>query len=81
MLDINIDCEYYNLENMSNLAKDTNTCQYMAIHLNIRGLAGKFDQLTTMISNINAAGLKISFILLCETFLNDINYSMYSIPG
>jgi hypothetical protein len=34
-----------------------------------------------LIENLEKSGLDIDFVLLCETFLNDMNEDMFSITG
>ena len=52
-----------------------------AMHMNIRGLSGKLDQLTDLLTQLKREGIYVSIVLLCETFLNSINESTCQIPG
>ncbi len=61
---------------------EPNLChKYTAIHINVRSLPGKHDQLQTMISELHDGGLNIDFIMICETFLNDTNMNMVPLNG
>ena len=66
---------------MTKFTKANQSYKYTAIHLNIHSLPGKYDQLHTMLINLSDAGLKIDFIMLCETFLTNTNMNMFSIHG
>ena len=73
-------CNYY-YEN--EIAKVINHQDYSLniLHLNIRSLASKHDQLINIISNLQDDGCQLDFILLCETWLNDMNYDQFDIDG
>lgn len=51
----------------------------LVIHLNIRSLPKNFDRLQLMLSNFEESGVKIGAILLCETFLNDLNANLFGL--
>ena len=51
------------------------------LHLNIQGLAAKFDNLKNLLSHLSEAHVDIDYILLCETFLNDNNAYLYKLPN
>ncbi len=80
-VNINMKCDYYDIDDLSRLSLNNHGYRCSAIHLNIRSLPSKCDQLETLLSNINDKGIHINFILLCETFLTDINCSMFPLPG
>jgi len=72
--------EYYEIEELikkHNFEKS----EYFCLHINIHSVADKFDNLKNLLSRFNDINIKISFILLCETFLNDNNALNYEIPG
>ena len=73
-------CKYYDLDDMSKLSTGQKF-NYTALHINIHSLPSKHDELLTLLSNLLDKGIEINFIMLCETFLNDANKDMYSIPG
>ena len=58
-------CKYWELDNI-------NAGQHKGgiIHLNIRGLQGKLDELNNHIANIENQNITINYILLCETFIS-----------
>ena len=66
---------------MTNFVERNHNYKYTAIHINIRSLPGKLDQLQTMISELNDIGIDIDFIMICETFLNDANKNTVPIAG
>ena len=69
------------MENLKAFITTDQKYLYTSIHLNIRSLPAKYDQLRTMISELNVMGLAIDFMMICETFLNDANMNMFPIPG
>ena len=58
-----------------------NSLKYVTLHLNIRSLPGKYENLRDMIADLQEKQILIHFILLCETFLTDVNCTMFPIPG
>ena len=74
---MNVDCMYHEMENLKAFITTDQKYLYTSIHLNIRSLPAKYDQLRTMISELNVMGLAIDFIMICETFLNDDNMNMF----
>ncbi len=54
---------------------------YCALHLNIHSLPSKYEDLKSLICSLSESGIKIQFILLCETFLTEMNAELYTIPG
>lgn len=43
------------------------------MHLNVCGLSGKLDELKEMIVNFPNDGIMLDIIIMCETFLTDLN--------
>ena len=76
LLKLNIECKYYDTDDMT-----TPNHKYTAIHLNIRSLPSKHDQLQMIISNLRDMDLTIDFIMVCETYLTDINKDMFPLDG
>jgi len=52
--------------------KETNNT-FSCLHINIHSLPSKCDRLETILDQFEALDIKLDFILLCETFLNDQN--------
>ena len=79
---ITLNSQYYDLEEltMENLSMRSNY-KYKALHINIQSLPAKQDKLNKMIADLNEKNINIDFILLCETFLTDINCNMHHLPG
>ncbi len=51
------------------------------LHLNVRSIPDKFDNLKLLLSSLTEQNIHLDFILLCETFLTEINVNMYQLPG
>ncbi len=66
---------------MTNFTSHDQKYKYSAIHINIRSLPAKHDQLKTLVADFIDHGLSIDFIMICETFLKDMNTTMFPIPG
>ena len=65
-----------------NTQKSThNNTDYSIIHMNIQSLPAKHSKLETLIERLNNMQISFQFILLCQTFLNDRNCQMYTLPG
>ena len=81
LLKLNIECKYYDTDDMKTFTTPNHKYTYTAIHLNIRSLPSKHDQLQTIISNLRYMDLTIDFIMVCETYLTDINKDMFPLDG
>lgn len=79
--DMNLSSEYYEIHQLGELPSIGHKYKYCSLHLNIHSLPGKFDNLLVLLSKLRDLNIKIHFILLCETFLNDLNASRFNIPG
>lgn len=51
------------------------------IHLNIRGLDSNFENLKLLLNNLNESNVRVDVILLCETFLNELNCKLFQLKG
>ncbi len=51
------------------------------MHHSVQGLQSKFDDFTILISQLQTHDAHPDVILLCETFLNDNNASLFNIDG
>ncbi len=72
---------YCDLNEIVTNSKNFVHSKYCALHLNIHSLPAKHVELKNIVSVLGESGITIHFILLCETFLTDINCLMYDIPG
>jgi hypothetical protein len=72
-------CKYYDFDELNLI--NSKDFRYTSIHINIHSLPSKYDQLLTLLANMKDAKLNINFIMLCETFLTNLNYDKFSIPG
>lgn len=74
-----ITCDYYCLLDIDNSLCDG--YKYCALHLNIHSLCAKHEQLIDIIHTLYQKKIVVHFVMLCETFLNDLNSSLYNIEG
>lgn len=51
------------------------------MHINIQSLPAKYDRLQLFLAQIQSQNCKIDIILICETWLNKLNYNLYEIKG
>ena len=58
--------------------RNHNICR---MHLNIRSLPDKFDELKLLLSQLDNVNVNIYFILICETYLTERNHDLYHLPG
>ena len=74
---------YSDIDNANNIKGKFDCAKYCAVHFNIHvhSFASKFEQLKVMVGRLNNTGIKVHFILLCETFLMENNAHLYNIPG
>jgi len=77
---LNNDNRYYDIEQIIDLHGDSKF-QYNTLHLNIRSLPKHVESLRTMLAQFSDGGIEFHFILLCETFLNEVNMSRCKISG
>lgn len=70
---------YHDTENvLQEITKSQKSFKLKIMHLNIQGLQSKFDALKLLLTNVK---IEFDVILLCETFLKDINADNFQIPG
>ena len=55
--------------------------KFRALHLNIRSLSAHFDQLLLLIDLFKKNHCELDFICICETFLTDVNCSLFDLEG
>ena len=78
---ITLDSKYIDLHDLDDIDNEFKNCTYCALHINIHGLASKFDQLKNLIHELRNSNIKVHFILLCETFLTEANAELFPLPG
>lgn len=72
-------CDYYTTETLNDInCKEGNL---KVLQLNIHSLHAKKNQLKELINNFKIAGHEIDVILLCETFMNELNKNKNKIRG
>ncbi len=74
-------CMYYDIDELVANRNILLKYNFNALHLNIRSLPGKFDQLKLVLSEFENHNIRLDFILLCETFLCENNHDMFDLPG
>ena len=74
------DSKYFELNDLL-INIDHKNFEYKALHLNIRSLASNFDKLNVIIGDFLSKNCDLDFIFLCETFLTDLNSSLFNIEG
>ena len=72
---------YCQLSDIDESVQTFRTAKYCILHLNIHSLPTKYSLLRNLLTELKESGIIIHFVLLCETFLNDINAEKYHIPG
>lgn len=78
-LPINNDCDYIDPNDLHTL--QFQTCTYGILHLNIHSIPNKINDLKNLLSTIHQQGYTIDVILLCETFINNLNKNLCHIEG
>ena len=73
--------EYYVLDGIQSGSTTSDSTQYTALHINIQSLSAKFDELKLVIASLQERGIKLDYIMICETFLHDNNHDLFKIPG
>ena len=73
------DRSYLDIEDVENVCKEP--FQFNVLHLNIRSIPAKINSLNMLLTNLNSSGLTFDFILLCETFLSNVNFDLFQIPN
>ena len=76
-----VKCTNYEIEELSNIKPHDPGASFSAMHINIHSLPAKHSQLEIIVSRLKEINVTMDFILLCETFLNNNNDSLYNIPG
>ena len=76
-----VDSKYCEMEDMQYISPKNIKPKLTALHINMHSLPAKFDQLNLLLYKLKQANTYIHCILLCETFLNDNNSSLFPIPG
>ena len=78
-----INSNYYDVNDILPDKFIHNNFQCKVLHLNIQGLSSQFDQLQTLLSELELsdAHVEIDYILLCETFVNDDNAHLFKLPN
>jgi uncharacterized protein (UPF0128 family) len=72
---------YYDMDNLPLAVTQNKSVCYRTIHLNVHSLPRKYDQLVNLLSHVEELDMKLDFTMLCEIFLNPVNYNNYDIPG
>ena len=71
-------CDYYDEDTFKCLTEDSKDNQFSTLHLNIRSILNKFDDLKAY---LNSLEYKFSVIGLSETWLNQNNMNDFPLPS
>ena len=71
-------CDYVDIDARSEIASDNKSLNI--VQLNIRGLTSKISLLTQLLM-VELDQIKPDVVLLCETWLNGINFAKVNIPN
>ena len=78
---LGVDSLYYDLCDINLDIGKFKRSRYCAIHLNIQSLPSKYTELCNLLDRLKNNGIAVHFVLLCETFLTEINANLYPIQG
>ena len=78
---LSVDSQHCNFDDLGAAVETLGTVQYCALHLNTHSLPSKIIQLREMLFSLKEQGIRIHFILLCETFLSNANAHLFPIAG
>ena len=73
-------CNYDNVFNPNTISYNVNK-EFTFLHINIQSLPSKLDKFKLFLYKLNQKCGRPDFILLCETFLTDINSKTFNIDG
>lgn len=76
---VHTQCKYYDMEDLESGLLSDFPCKVM--HHNIRSLIENGDNLKILLNELSESGISMDLVLLCETFLNDNNYTLPNING
>lgn len=75
-------CTTSMVDDITVIPQDQREKQLFVMHYNVRGLNSRLDDLKQLLLNLNDKGIsKGSCIMICETFLNDINIRLCNLDG
>ena len=78
--DMDLKCKYATGSQCYESLKGTDH-KYCSLHINIHSLPAKLEQLKLIISEIHKIKIRVHFILLCETFLNNNSQALCNIDS
>ena len=78
---INDNCVYTDVSTVNIPNEWANDTFYTVLHLNVRSLPGKIDRVYDLISTLHSKDIIVDFILICETFMNNFNEKLCTLPG
>ena len=74
-----VSSKYYTVDELSTQCSSKN--QLTILHLNTQSLPSKFDRIKLLLHSLQQNNIHIDILLLCKTFLNERNHSLYELPG
>jgi len=66
LMKLHRDCEYYYIDDMARFVVSRRCYQYIAIHVNIRSMPSKYDQLRSLVSNFQDIYLSVTTGIVAE---------------
>ena len=73
----NIGSHCYDIEAIRNIKSVSQNSKFSCMHINIRSLPDKFDKFKLLLTNLENESIQFDLILLCETFISEINHNNY----
>ena len=73
-------CKYVELDEIEDKLSPQNFA-LKSMHFNIRSINENFENLKSLLCMLENSKIKLDFLLLCETFLNDKNCMLYQLTG
>jgi exonuclease III len=70
---------YIDMDEINEVANKND--KYTSLHINIQGLPSKFDILNSTLNDLSSKDIQVDFIMICESFLTDVNQNLFNIPG
>ena len=72
---------FIDISNCSQLNNWIGTKKFTVLHFNVRSLPRNISLLTELLMQLTFKGIIIDALLICETFLNNVNSKFYQIKG
>ena len=74
-----MNCEYVNENSFYRIDQDNRILN--CLHINVRSLIKNKSALLSLLDNLQSQNMFVDVLLVCETFLTDLNESLSDLPG